>query len=283
MLEKPPENLENTPPQKSHEEELSPEVLEKVMEKVQDIDDLGVAYSFVSGGPGSSKSLFGSNVFEERTLARILNEGLLGTPDISDNQPSIKEEWTKQARRSVKKGGRSVVYFNITGAAHERERPMTQSKETWINKSAQAMGSGHKLAFIFDLSKFKYDDDTYKMNRKYKETFHKQNHKNFTTSYGFSLSHWVPPRFFNGIVIKHNEEFKNLGRDRAKEPNILYQNLVIDILKIMNEVYQEKKGLLLPIYDIDGNLLWPKQMSYEEVKKFVGERDKNKNKDKEIK
>ena len=34
----------------------------------------------------------------------------------------------------------------------------------------------------------------------------------------------------------------------------------------------------LPIYDKDGNLLWPKEMSYKEVRKFVKERDKEKEK-----
>jgi hypothetical protein len=32
----------------------------------------------------------------------------------------------------------------------------------------------------------------------------------------------------------------------------------------------------LPLFDLDGNLLWPKQMSYEEVKAFVAERDDKK-------
>jgi hypothetical protein len=43
----------------------------------------------------------------------------------------------------------------------------------------------------------------------------------------------------------------------------------------MLDVFKDRANLLLPIYDLVGNLLWPKQMSYEEVKKFVAERDKN--------
>jgi len=38
---------------------------------------------------------------------------------------------------------------------------------------------------------------------------------------------------------------------------------------------------LLPVYDVCGNLWWPKQMSYEEVKKFVEERSKLQEKIKE--
>ena len=49
-----------------------------------------------------------------------------------------------------------------------------------------------------------------------------------------------------------------------------------EIATIMQEEYKNKQELNLPIYDVDGNLYWPKQMTYEEVKKFVAERDKDK-------
>jgi len=35
----------------------------------------------------------------------------------------------------------------------------------------------------------------------------------------------------------------------------------------------EKSSCLLPVYDENGNLLWPRQISYEEVKQFVDARD----------
>ena len=36
---------------------------------------------------------------------------------------------------------------------------------------------------------------------------------------------------------------------------------------------KDKLDRLVPIYDKQGNLLWPKQMSYEEVKEFVAQCD----------
>jgi hypothetical protein len=34
----------------------------------------------------------------------------------------------------------------------------------------------------------------------------------------------------------------------------------------MKKIYEEKNILPLPIYDLDGNLLWPRKMDYEEIK-----------------
>lgn len=44
----------------------------------------------------------------------------------------------------------------------------------------------------------------------------------------------------------------------------------------MLELYKGKSEFLIPIYSVEGNLLWPKQMTYEEVKRFVSEKDKRK-------
>ncbi len=44
----------------------------------------------------------------------------------------------------------------------------------------------------------------------------------------------------------------------------------------MQSNFKDKHNLYVPVYDNDGNLYWPKQMIYEEVKKFIEERDKEK-------
>ncbi len=41
----------------------------------------------------------------------------------------------------------------------------------------------------------------------------------------------------------------------------------------MLEQNKDKPERLLPVYDAFGNLHWPKQMPYEEVKEFVEKRD----------
>ncbi len=54
-------------------------------------------------------------------------------------------------------------------------------------------------------------------------------------------------------------------------------------LRIKDEITNEDikmildfaKQLKIPVYNVNGDIVWPKQMSYEEVKAFVAERDKN--------
>jgi hypothetical protein len=75
-----------------------------------------------------------------------------------------------------------------------------------------------------------------------------------TNEYGFSLSSRVAPRRFRGLVCDE----------------IHFQK----VLPIMLETYKDKPDLLVPIYDETGNLLWPKKMSFDEVKRAI--EDKNK-------
>ena len=93
--------------------------------------------------------------------------------------------------------------------------------------------------------------------------YHKRDKEGFAmpdTEYGFVLSPRVSPRRFEGLVLQCDSE--------------IIQQMVSQLSKIIMEVNQDKQERLLPIFGRDGNLLWPKQMSYEEVKKFVEERDK---------
>ncbi|MGA2418436.1 MAG: hypothetical protein ABSF55_04345 [Candidatus Staskawiczbacteria bacterium] len=38
--------------------------------------------------------------------------------------------------------------------------------------------------------------------------------------------------------------------------------------------YKGREKLIVPIYDVSGNLLWPEQMAYDKVRELVVERDK---------
>ena len=49
----------------------------------------------------------------------------------------------------------------------------------------------------------------------------------------------------------------------------------------MKAVFRSKQDRIVPVYDTHGNLLWPKQMSYEEVKKYVAEREAKQSKPKQ--
>ncbi|OGZ63195.1 MAG: hypothetical protein A3C58_00030 [Candidatus Staskawiczbacteria bacterium RIFCSPHIGHO2_02_FULL_34_10] len=81
--------------------------------------------------------------------------------------------------------------------------------------------------------------------------------------YGFALSPRIQPKRFRGVVV-------NIYKDDPKQ-------IIENIIKSMSSLKR-----LLPVYSTRGELLWPKQMSYGEVKKFVEERDKDK-KDKKYK
>lgn len=117
---------------------------------------------------------------------------------------------------------------------------------------------------------------------------------------GFILHHRVSPRFFRGIVIVPR-------RDRTSDETLELESMCSDmeledlrglikagynsietldpeicekiaqrILEIQLKAYQDKPELLVPIYDTQGNMWWPRKMPYEEVKRYVAEREKEK-------
>ena len=55
------------------------------------------------------------------------------------------------------------------------------------------------------------------------------------------------------------------------EANI--QQRVDQIVDVMFKTYEGREDRLIPVYDVHGNMWWPKKMSYEGVKKMV--QDKN--------
>ncbi|MDO8529475.1 MAG: hypothetical protein Q7S18_02295 [bacterium] len=135
------------------------------------------------------------------------------------------------------------------------------------------------------------------------------------SDYGFHLSPRVPPRYFKGIVfhmrrkLEHEEYEKKIKKmleenirkkyatsceqdenwlrkeekfryDEEFEPQKLTER-ASEIAREMLNADKEKLERMIPIYDVRGNMWWPKQMSYEEVKKFAAERDKKKQKSEE--
>lgn len=71
------------------------------------------------------------------------------------------------------------------------------------------------------------------------------------------------------IITKAKRDLKNLEDvSQTKSRQIEFASLI-------------GNDINLPIFDLDGDLLWPKQMSYEEVKEYVAERDMKKNKEEE--
>ena len=278
----PANNLEEKPGEKKEEPkietELSPEIMEMIMNKVQDIDKDGVAFSSISGQEGDLLAKFSS----------ILRNGLLGSMS-GDGRKNSKEEWERHFKKH-KRGMTKwlTVHFNIVGRSlfgnihNSLSKNKTEPEETEIGNS---FWSGrNSLSLIFDISKFTEDMPAFTSRSDfYPEKKHAYRpvinspvqeipiEKRRTVSgelmvdtmYGFVISPRISPRLFQGIVYK-------LEKDESYEENIRKASLT------MNDVYREQQDKLLPIYDEKGDLLWPKKMSYEEVKKFVEDRDKNK-------
>ena len=134
-----------------------------------------------------------------------------------------------------------------------------------------------------------------------------------TDEYGFIVWHRVAPRNFSGIFLRTHEpqriyteeevgqrmqkwgvtpdrpdyketitrETEHLNRQEETntrdetDPQKIQQH-VNEVVRAMQETYKNKPEMMVPIYDRGGNLLWPQQMSYEETKKFVAERDETK-------
>jgi hypothetical protein len=72
--------------------------------------------------------------------------------------------------------------------------------------------------------------------------------------YGFAAFPRVPKRTFKGLVVK-------IPKDE------LYDQRIQEVADAVIE-----SNLQIPIYDTDGNVLWPKKMSFEEVKKLTAEK-----------
>jgi hypothetical protein len=115
---------------------------------------------------------------------------------------------------------------------------------------------------------------------------------------GFILSYRVSSRFFQGLVLcpyrtrtesEVREEVKKIefrndqewrdsisiirdGRLEERNPENIQRQAEEAAVKMMIGC-KDKLDRLVPIYDKQGNLLWPKQMSYEEVKEFVAQCD----------
>lgn len=75
------------------------------------------------------------------------------------------------------------------------------------------------------------------------------------------------------------EVIKNYDVDED-DRSVLF-NKAKEIAQILCKIDNNHPQRLIPIYDIDGNLWWPRQMTYEEVKQFVAEREKKKENEQE--
>lgn len=294
--------------------ELSPEIIKEIMEKVQDIDEKETGYVCIN---------IDSHEFpDSKKIEDILKNGLLGTNrkrrgDDGSYFPINKENWAE----GVRKDKSALVQFNIVGRTNDikemKKRAMeNQGKEEWrltgivwgrsfnIKDSAVAekiikspeinicyyslhYKVGNKIFIIFDTSNFKdgksSEDISFSDIEEKSKIYTKFGD---TTEMGYGLSFRVAPRFFKGIVLK--TPFTKGGDFRIPLTSELLDTDTEKAFKEADSILEifHKLNYYLPIYDSMGNLLWPKQISYEEVKKFVEDkkqaRDKDKGTDKSV-
>ena len=239
------------------ETELSPEVEAQIMKKVQDIDANGTAYSTI--GADNSRMFSKEFVKDESSepaeieagrkevLRSVLDAGLLGFDSegkyLLKRGVDYKRTWVERVRKMK---DYCTVWFNIVGEISD----IINDDELEIERS----GWSHKqdsITIIFDLKHFK--------------TLNSYGKRDGSGSSfgGHVLYSRVHPKYFQGIALG----------DPSYNGGIFMKQRVEWIVKAMKEVDKDHAERLVPIYDIHGNLLWPKRMSYEEVKKMVKERE----------
>lgn len=285
-------------PEEKTEQGLSPEVIEKIMEKVQDIEAKGTAFT----------------VIDPEGLDSVLDNGLLGNNPFSRGKRPMKRDWIEG-----RKASKGLVHFNIVGRSCN---PFMRGSPTSLRNSYYVQGQREHI-LLFDISHFEeyppipkeeiqkrerektYSPRTFRavLEFGYQDLVKRfgeplpmpgsqvvrdaiagdpdglgkrldQNGllRHVDSEFGFVLTFRVSPRYFTGLVIKLPAGVFNQQQ---------LQENVEKTASIMRRYFQAKQDLLIPLYDLSGNLRWPMKMSYDEVKKFVAERELKKSEAKE--
>lgn len=243
--------------------ELTPEAEERIMAMIKDIANGDTPYTSVSSLPDVAR------------LKLIFTQGLLGVPlgknwqkyYDSQKEKGRVETWRKFTRRDRN----TVVNFNMN-YPNDTGDPMSRMSED-------------SIALTFDLTNYRDTSEEYALNLPDEALGRGSSaptkHKTFRTNdpgdlfaikmrgvahnkhypsldFGFVLAHRLPPREFDGVMIP-----------TAADPK--------EFVSAITAIYSELNGqIVLPIYNKAGDLLWPQQITHEEVMKYIEERDKEK-------
>ncbi|MDD3774295.1 MAG: hypothetical protein PHW50_03395 [Patescibacteria group bacterium] len=259
--------------------ELPEEVLNLVLQKTEDIKQPGVAAhgTFIAKENGIIN-------FEQ-----ILSHGILGDQDhhlgnhYETDFEKRKRKWAESARN--RDALNSQIFFNIAPLKGDPFLP-------------PAYIGGGSVGILFNMDDFhelpgatfshlsRTREDREKFQREYQQIFDKKfrpKKRQYSTNIyatpldakqtfalksgrklaisgyethpdmGFITPYRISPRQFEGIVL--GSDFK---------PEELQQ-----IIHAMQRAYAEKPELLVPIYDIGGNMIWPKKMFYLDLLEYV--------------
>ena len=258
------------------EEELSSEEIEKVLEKVQDINQEGTAthglgYSDTKGDLGNREERFARNL---AVLEVVLHTGLIARAPI--NFDARKLEGTLELRklkakeelltaRNLKPERRKEMWKSTVGVFFHIKHP---DRDEWN------FSHPDNVTIIFDYEKLKK-----KLTGRRAATYSSKTP--LQEAGEGAVKNRIAPRFFRGIVLTtHGAKIRRDGEkfvwdEFPKLNQEIIEKRIDEIVDASKKTFREKHNLYIPIYDNDGNLYWPKQMSYEDVKKFAEERDKD--------
>jgi hypothetical protein len=210
------------------------------------------------------------------TLKLILQNGIFGGRRW-DKQQSVSmepSEWAKDVRQ--KRTDRKV-YFNMAGHFHNEITQITPKKNLGIGDSFffrrhnQEDQPNDGIAIVFDKKGLRYNMDDPNFSNGY---YHQGRLPAGPDSqYGYAGPARVAPRRFEGIVISCTDTVKQKS-DWAGEVKVQvystnkekWRKYADDVASVMMEVDKDHPDRLVPIYDIHGNMLWPVEMSKEEIK-----------------
>jgi len=265
--------------------ELTPEAEAEIMRKVQDIYQEGTAYSLLRIiEPLEIKSYETYEITRYKSLENATEqrkkdrrerlESLFSIGLIRTGYPLYLKENPKEAYRIFKGYTRSAeydpeeqrqpysldnsggIFFNVVGRFGWRN-PYHYERHDMEPYPREDI-----ITAIFDISSFReLQDPTEKISvHTYRPTLANDVGKKLVeASFGFYTPHRIAPRFLRGIV---------LGKPTGAN--------IRSILEPMFEVGHEKPDRFLPIYDHEGNMVWPRQMTRQEIIDFVAEGDKKK-------
>ena len=264
-------------------ENLDSKTLQNIKNKIQDIDSEGTAFMVLGRNETSPialslydriKKVFSLGVLNSNWLTKILD-------DEGENLDYYQRE------KLLPKAPKGVVYFNIVGKSAQRKYGTTEWKNQKIKQNGYLQYPAEdNVAIIFNLDKYKslrkdlleryfklpinssepLDADgllktrTYSYNNtanafvkslKDNIPWLEENLPQADEDYGYILSNRIPPKFIKGIVLSSPK-----GNNEALLENVL-----------ATMALNAKSENLVPIYDVDGNLLWPERISHEEIEK----------------
>jgi hypothetical protein len=231
-----------------------------------------------------AQSIFENGIFGGRRW-RMQNPDYYGgqAPKIDQTEPLVQtpEAWTKDVRTKdpeEKKKKERHVFFNIVGEFHNEDMGrrfdvVNEAQREWLDsmtikdsywfKDKQSHEPNNAVAIIFDKKGLPYFSDDPKGGVPRSE-------------HGFAGPVRVAPRKFTGVVVQCTDTVKTKNQyGDETETRVLstdpekWQRSANDLAETLLKTNEMSPDRLIPIYDVYGNMLWPKKMSHEEVQKML--------------